>query len=338
MLSPKTTEKISDPRLRLLVRWLGEKLRDNELHVKPASADASFRRYFRVWSGGDTYIAMDAPPDKESCAAFVKIARLLKAGGLNAPHIYHEDHKQGFLLLTDFGTTDYLSKLNANSANALYNDAFDALLTIQSTVPTAAVPAYDTALLQNEMNLFSDWFLQRHLNIDISDRIAKVLEETCQLLIQNALQQPQVFVHRDYHSRNLMVCETNNPGLLDFQDAVKGPITYDLVSLLRDSYIAWPARQVKLWVIDYFRRLSESGLVDVDEQTFVRWFDWMGLQRQLKVAGIFARLYYRDGKAGYLNDIPLTYRYLSDTCARYSELAAFSAMLSDLDIAQRLAT
>lgn len=305
--------------------------------MEPASSDASFRRYFRVEHGGETLIVMDSPPDKEDCLPFIEVSKLLLEAGLNVPTVLACDPEQGFVLLTDLGVQCYLQVLNKTNVEALYRDAMDALFTMQTRASTDTIPAYDDSLLRAELELFSEWFLSTHLGIRLSTAQHDTVAETFSRLCRSAREQPQVFVHRDFHSRNLMYDRRHNPGILDFQDAVKGPVTYDLVSLLRDVYIYWPTEQAKRWVMRYFGGLTERGIVrDEDPEQFLRWFDLMGAQRHLKIAGIFARLYHRDGKPGYLSDIPLTLDYVVDVCARYPELESLSEMLESLDVSSRL--
>lgn len=283
---------------------------------------------------------MDAPPAHEDCRPFVAIARAFFDVGLNVPRILAEDVRQGFLLLSDLGARQYLSELNASSVEALYGDALDSLLTLQTrcTGEVIALPRYDYALLQREMELFRAWFVRRHLSLELDDAQNAILDAAYELLTQEALAQPRVCVHRDYHSRNLMVTEKNNPGILDFQDAVCGPLTYDLVSLLRDCYIAWSPQQVQQWVSRYQRRALEAGLLGDDNAAqFLRWFDWMGVQRHLKAIGIFARLNIRDGKLGYLQDIPRTLGYVVAVSRRYEELQPLYGLLRDV-IVPRMAS
>lgn len=304
-----------------------------ELTIAPASSDASFRRYFRVEGAGDSLIAMDAPPDKEDTGPFVHVANMLIAAGVNAPRIIAADPGQGFLLLTDFGRQSYLDSLNEENVDALYADALAALQRMQSEIRTAEteLPSYSEQLLLDEMALFRDWYLQQYRQQSLSESQHAVLAQAFARLVDNALLQPRVFVHRDYHSRNLMVTEDNNPGILDFQDAVYGPVSYDLVSLLRDCYIAWPRHRVECWALDYFHRLAASGLIAPQaDATYLRWFDWMGVQRHLKATGIFARLHLRDNKPGYLGDIPRTLSYVCEVAARYDELHGLYALLSEL--------
>ncbi|MBT8419480.1 MAG: phosphotransferase [Gammaproteobacteria bacterium] len=325
-----------DNRLDAIRSWLLQVLPEGSFDVVAASQDASFRRYFRVCpADGRSLIVMDAPPTHENNNRFVFVAKLLRKIGVNVPEVLETDFQRGFLLLSDLGKTHYLAVLarnpNKHQVDRLYNDAMDALLTIQSLAACDRIPEYSHELLDAEMALFRDWFLGRHLGIRITETLHRTLRSSFDFLQCAATEQPQVFVHRDYHSRNLMVREQYNPGILDFQDAVRGPITYDLVSLLKDVYISWPRTRVDEWVLGYRKLAIARGILhNVDATTWLRWFDLMGAQRHLKIAGIFARLYHRDGKPGYLADIPLTLDYLAQVCARYPELAALGTLLDDL--------
>ena len=305
----------NDPRLQQLKSWLSDVLHSDDFHIEVASADASFRRYFRVYYQQQSRIVMDAPPDKEDCQPFITIAQLIEQSAVHAPHIYHADIKQGFMLLSDLGSTAYLDKLNTETVDSLYTDALNALHKMQTI--QADLPLYDDTLLQTEMDLFNDWFLKRHLNIHINSQESLQLQELFNHLIKSAKEQTRVFVHRDYHSRNLMITDKNNPGVIDFQDAVIGPISYDLVSLLKDCYISWP-RQTQLQFVESFYQQNTSQ-IHTDLNTFIKHYDLMGLQRHIKVAGIFCRLNYRDGKSHYLNDLPMVLAYIVDVCQRYSE-------------------
>ncbi|GMU42208.1 MAG: phosphotransferase [Xanthomonadales bacterium] len=309
----------------------------SESHLGPldaapvaASADASFRSYWRVFHRGESRIVMNAPPDKEDVGPFIDIAGRLRAAGLNAPHVLAQDRVQGFLLLSDLGTRTFLPELNEATVESLYGDAFDALLAMQTRVDVAGLPVYDAQRLTTEMELFESWFLRRHLGFDAGCDETDAIEGVVQTSLNSAAEQPVAFVHRDYHSRNLMIVTGANPGIVDFQDAVIGPLTYDLVSLLKDCYIRWPLARVHGWAESYRQRAVAAGLVQVGATRWRRWFDWMGLQRHLKVLGIFARLWYRDGKAGYLNDLPLVLGYTLEVCARYDELAPFGQWLERL--------
>lgn len=300
--------------------------------LAPASMDASFRRYFRISSTHPQYsslIVMDAPPDKETVLPFIQVANLLKDAGLYVPHILEEDQANGFLLLSDLGSKTYLSVLSPNNAKGLYRDASQALIQMQRASLEGVLPPYDDAVLQRELDLFDEWFLKRHHQYGLSDQENNQLQSIFRLIKENNLAQTQVYVHRDYHSRNLMYSVSNNPGVLDFQDALYGPITYDIVSLLRDAYIEWTEEEVLDFLIDYWEMARATGLrVPSDFADFYRDFEWMGLQRHLKVLGIFARLYHRDGKANYLNDIPLVLKYTRSVAGRYS---CFKPLLQILD-------
>lgn len=291
----------------------------------PASADASFRRYFRVVADAGSLIIMDAPPEQENSLPFVRVAGFLEAMGLNAPRVLEANLDDGFLLLTDLGTRPYLEELQQDEARApaLYGDAIAALLAMQrhGAAYQTLLPPYDEKLLRFELSLFHDWLCGRHLGIEFSDAEELRWQNMCDQLVDNALDQPQVFVHRDYHSRNLMWSGNDNPGILDFQDAVEGPLTYDLVSLLKDCYVRWPADQVRHWALEFYRQLDVSMRALVDERAFRRYFELMGVQRHLKAAGIFARLNHRDGKSRYLEDIPRTLSYIVDLRDDYEELS-----------------
>ncbi len=311
--------------------WLQSVLKGKNFTLSVASADASFRRYFRVHLPEETFIAMDAPPEQESCQTFIDTAKLFLDCELNVPRIIHEDVEQGFLLLSDLGDETYLSKLCNENAQALYFDATQSLIKLQLASQSDRLPHYDSNLLHREMQLFPEWYMDKHLNIKLDDAQKNVLEKTFSTLMENVLRQGHVYVHRDYHSRNLMVCD-NNPGILDFQDAVYGAITYDLVSLLKDAYIAWEEEQVIDWAVRYWEPAKKAGLpVPDDFSDFYRDFEWMGVQRHIKVLGIFARLSHRDGKHGYLNDMPLVMDYLRRACYRYAELRPMFKLLNTLE-------
>ena len=318
-----------------LENWLAQVLAGKTFVLTTASADASFRRYFRVHTSGETLIAMDAPPPQEDCAPFLKVAQLFLDAGLNVPKVIAQDLAQGFLLLSDLGDDTYLSKLNADNAQQLYGDATDALIKLQLASQPDILPLYDEALLTREMNLFPDWYINKHLGITLESKQEAALGATFATLNQNILSQGQVYVHRDYHSRNLMICDKthdSNPGVLDFQDAVYGAITYDLVSLLKDAYIAWDEEQTIDWAVRYWQPAKKAGLpVPADFSEFYRDFEWMGAQRHIKVLGIFARLYHRDGKDGYLKDMPLVMAYLRKVCGRYVELRPMLKLLNELE-------
>jgi aminoglycoside/choline kinase family phosphotransferase len=332
-VTPASTQRAAhDQRLDSLRRWLETALGFRDYGIAPASADASFRRYFRVTRAGhEPLIVMDAPPGKEDVGPFLKISAMLLQCGVHAPRVLQRSDQEGFLLLTDLGTTMYLPELaKPGQADPLYADALDALVRIQARGADAALrlPPYDEKLLRFEMSLFPDWLLAKHLGLTLSQDETRMLQTAMDALVMNALDQPQVFVHRDYHSRNLMVCPGDNPGILDFQDAVRGGVTYDLVSLLRDSYIAWPQERVVAWALQYRRQATTAGLdTGRDEAQFLRWFDLLGVQRHLKIGGIFARLWLRDGKRGYLADIPRTLQYAAGSCARHADFAGLGRFL-----------
>ncbi len=308
-----------------LLNWL-----ENGLHLpvrqcEPASSDASFRRYFRITLPEQQLIVMDAPPDKENIAQFIKVAELLRQANVRVPIIYHQNLEDGFLVLEDFGTQSFLDELTPENASALYGNALASLFQLQTnTGLDSPLPNYDEALLQRELGIFEDWFLGQLVGTEIPDALWSPVRS---ILVGSALEQPVTCVHRDYHSRNLMFLENNSPGVIDFQDAVIGPITYDLVSLLRDCYIAWPQPQVEQWTAQYQQRLQQAGLITCSLPTFTRWFDLMGLQRHLKAIGIFSRLHLRDGKPGYLNDIPRTLGYVIAQTQIYPELSDFNHFL-----------
>ena len=305
--------------------------------IEPASADASFRRYFRAFNNGATYIVMDAPPGKEDVRPYLKVTRLLETLGAHVPHVHQADTDRGLLLLEDLGGTHYLSRFNAGEdPERLYGDALRVLADVQVRGRDAAaeLPPYDREPLAREVGLMPEWFLGRHLSVGLSGVESRMIARTFEFLVVEALAQPTVFVHRDFHSRNLMVVADRNPGIIDFQDALRGPVGYDLVSLLKDCYISWPRERVVRWVSGYRALLRSKGdagawLSGADDTEFLRWFDLIGVQRHVKVLGVFARLWYRDGKAGYLRDLPLTLEYVRDTCTRYPELGEFGRFLEE---------
>lgn len=293
--------------------------------IAPASEDASFRRYFRVRWAQQTAIVMDAPPDRENCGTFIDITQRLLGSQVNVPAIRAADLRRGFLLLDDLGTELYLHSLTPDNVDALYTDAIQALLRIQRSAPVAGLPCYDEELLRREMALFRDWLVERHLQIRLTPAIRQLLDQAGTFLVASALEQPRVFVHRDYHSRNLMVTRAGNPGILDYQDAVHGPVTYDLVSLLKDCYIKWPRSKILGWVDEYL----ELAALGVDAERFIGWFDLMGVQRHLKASGIFARLLHRDQKPGFIRDIPRTLSYILDLEGLYPELLPLAGFIRE---------
>lgn len=318
-------------RQKQLTEWLHSLFPGEKFAIAPASADASFRRYFRATFDNRTLIVMDAPPQHEDCRPFLHIAKLFEDAGTHVPHVYAQDLSQGFLLLSDLGNTTYLQALTADTARDLYGAATDALIRIQLASRDNELPPYDAALLLREMRLFPEWYIAKHLNVTLSDAQNTKLETVFSRIIANNLAQPKVYVHRDYHSRNLMVTEPN-PGIIDFQDAVYGPITYDLASLFKDAYIRWEEAEIIDWLIRYWEKARKAGLpVHEDFSLFYRDYEWMAVQRHLKVLGIFARLYHRDGKEGYLKDLPLVMAYLRAACARYIDLKPLLNLLDTLE-------
>jgi len=335
----------NDARLSLIRSWLTRDLGWRVGRISVASADASFRRYFRVSRGdvdpaawaprADTLIVMDAPPGKEDVAPYLKVSSLLEQAGAHVPHVHASDSKRGFIVMEDLGDIQYLSRLKTGrGVDKLYGEALTTLANIQvrGLRAASALPPYDRAPLERELNLMPEWFLRKHLGLELSPEERALLTVSFEFLINEALLQPQVFVHRDFHSRNLMVLPNDNkggPGVIDFQDALCGPIGYDLVSLLKDCYISWSRERVERWVRGYRRVLGNLGAnVGDSEYQFMRWFDLIGVQRHLKVLGIFARLWHRDGKIGYLADLPLTLEYVRDACRRYPELVEFERWLA----------
>jgi N-acetylmuramate 1-kinase len=320
-------------RLESLQQWLESVLGHREFTLAPASSDASFRRYYRTRfrDGRPSLVAMDAPPDREDCRPYVHVAELFGAAGAHVPEVHARDLDRGFLLLSDLGDTTYLDALDEGSADRLYGAALESLVRIQLASRAGALPDYGRELLSRELALFPEWYVATQLGRELSDAQRRTMDECFAVLLENNLAQPRVFVHRDYHSRNLMVCEPN-PGILDFQDAVLGPVTYDLVSLLRDAYISWPEERIMDWSIRYWETARSAGIpVAPDFADFYRDFEWMGAQRQIKVLGIFARLRFRDGKEAYLRDQPQVMSYLRATCQRYRELAPLARLLDELE-------
>ena len=324
----------NDARLGQVTAWLAALPRQHRIDpatLAVASADASFRRYFRVVAGSNTRIVMDAPPGKEDVRPFVHVATLMRAAGLNAPEIIEADESQGFLLLSDLGRDTYLAVLNEANAPELFSDAIDALVRWQLASRPGELPRYDEALLRRELELFPDWYVARHLKHELTPAQRDVLETMFRRILASNLAQPVVYVHRDYMPRNLMVAAPN-PGVLDFQDAVMGPISYDVASLFRDAFVSWDEERVIDWAIRYWERARRAGLpVAADFGSFWRDVEWMGLQRHLKVLGIFARINYRDGKPHYLADTPRFIGYVRSVARRYDELAPLARLLDELE-------
>ena len=323
---------------QLVTDWIASRFPNQSVEITPASADASFRRYFRLtWPDGRTCILMDAPPEREDCAPFVRVAGLLAKAGLAAPRILDQDLANGFLVLTDLGRVGYLDALNADRslADTLMRPVLDVLVKWQLSSRASTLPPYDATLLRRELNLFPEWFVGRHLGHQLSGDEKVMLDRTFRFLINSALNQPKVFVHRDFMPRNLMVVEseaTLTPGIIDFQDAVYGPITYDVVSLFRDAFISWEEDQEIDWVVRYWEKARAAGLpVRADFGDFWRDYELMGLQRHLKVLGIFCRLKYRDGKDKYSEDLPRFMNYARKTAGRYVALKPLLTLLDTLD-------
>ena len=316
-------------RYESLKHWLSEILETSDFELNPASEDASFRSYYRLFLQDKTFIVMDAPPPQEDCNPFVMVTNTLLACETNVPKIHHMDLNPGFLLLDDFGDDLYLDKLNSSSANKLYSDAISALVRIQTSAEVKELDSYNEPLLRREMSLFTEWLLGKHLKVELSNAQTSSMALLFDTLVDNAQQQPQTFVHRDFHSRNLMITKVNNPGIIDYQDAVNGPISYDLVSLLKDCYVKWSKNEINGWLEFYLNQLTQRG-VEVDHEQFQRWFDLMGVQRHLKACGIFARLSHRDGKHEYLKDVPRTLSYIVDLQGDYQELAPLCLIIEEL--------
>lgn len=318
-------------RYALLNEWLYRQLPGDSFTLAPASSDASFRRYFRVTLNDRSLIVMDAPPEHEDCRPFVHVAGLMAEAGLHVPAIIAQDLASGFLLLSDLGTTTYLSALNPGNADTLFGDAIDALLRWQIASRVGILPDYDRTLLRRELDLFPTWYIHRHLGVELNETRRQSLEQAFNLILENNLSQPRVYVHRDYMPRNLMLSEPN-PGVLDFQDAVYGPITYDVASLFKDAFLSWEEGRVIDWTIRYWEKARKEGLpVRSDFGEFYRDFEWMGLQRHLKVLGVFARICHRDGKPAYVKDTPRFLAYVRAVTQRYAALAPLTALLDHIE-------
>jgi len=328
---------VIDERKQRLIKWLTDIFSTNKFSFERASSDASFRRYFRVQFDGQSFVVMDAPPSKEDCTSFIMIAELLIAHDIHVPQIFHKSLEDGFLVLSDLGSESYLDKLTELTVHERYQDAVQVLHKMHElSLGDVSIPQYDLSLLQQEMGLFEEWFLNKLLGVDLSIKDKEMLATVRDKVAKSALEQPQVFVHRDYHSRNLMFTESNNPGVIDFQDAVVGPISYDLVSLYRDCYIDWPDEKVYAWLDDFLQQRKERGCGDdFDSVLFYQWFDWMGVQRHMKAIGIFSRLLLRDGKSGYLGDIPRTLAYVIAVCERYDELKPLANLIDKYQLMKK---
>lgn len=315
-----------------LQRWVAQQLGLGDIRIEPASEDASFRRYFRVLQKAQSLIVMDAPPSHEDCRPFLTVATLFRDAGVHVPEVLAEDLEQGFLLLSDLGNMTYLKAIaEGRSADDLYLDAIDALVRIQRATQPGRLPLYDRALLLRELKLFPEWYIARHLGVDLTPDQCAMLDACFERILARNLSEGAVYVHRDYHSRNLMV-SAPNPGILDFQDAVLGPVSYDLVSLLKDAYVSWEEARVLDWSIRYWERARAAALpIPADFGEFYKNFEWMGVQRHIKVLGIFARLWHRDGKESYVKDMPLVMAYLRKACERYGELSPLLTLLDQIE-------
>jgi N-acetylmuramate 1-kinase len=322
-------------RIKQIQDWLAGQFPEQSFTLAPASSDASFRRYFRVTlESGDTCIVMDAPPQQEDVRPWLQVQALFHAAGVHVPAVLAQDPARGYLLLSDLGSTTFLAAMtppDARDSDGLYRAAIDTLLDIQRASRPGILPAYDHALLKRELDLFPDWYIGKHVPLDLSSEQRQTLEHVFEKIIAVNLAEPSVFVHRDYHSRNLMLT-AQKPGVIDFQDAVYGPLTYDLVSLCKDAYVEWDEAQTIDWLARYWEKAKKAGLpVRADFGEFFRDYEWMGVQRHIKVLGIFARLYHRDGKDGYLKDMPLVAKYLRAACTRYSEFFPLLRLLDKLE-------
>lgn len=309
-----------DARRQALAHWLESIGRYASFELTAASSDASFRRYFRVHHPSGTDIVMDAPPEREDCGPFLHVAGLMRAAGLHVPEILAQDLSQGFLLLSDLGTQTYLQVISESNADSLFADAIGALIRWQLATRPGQLPSYDETLLRRELALFPDWYLGKHQGFSLDSRQEEAFQSVCSGLVQRALGQPQVYVHRDFMPRNLMVSRPS-PGVIDFQDAVCGPITYDVLSLFKDAFLSWPEERVQAWARQYWQAARAAGLPVADFDDFYTDFEWMGIQRHLKVLGIFARINYRDGKPHYLSDTPRFFAYVRSAAARHEALA-----------------
>lgn len=322
---------MEEERQRQLQGWVAAALGEAGVVLQPASADASSRRYFRTSALGRSYVVMDAPPSQGDCRPFLRVAALLREAGLHVPDIFAEDLARGFLLLEDLGEQTYLDVLGEANADQLFGDAISALILWQRASRSGVLPPYDRAFLHRELMLFPEWYVMRHLRLELTAMEMMTLQDTFKLLEDSALAQPQVYMHRDYMPRNLIV-STPNPGVLDFQDAVMGPVSYDITSLFRDAFISWPEERVKGWRLKYWDTGRHVGLpLPAKLQEFERASDWMGMQRHLKVMGIFARLNYRDGKPQYLKDTPRFLGYLREVGHLYKEFTPFLRLLDNLE-------
>ena len=324
---------MNEKRLALLTEW-AKKLYSSNIEIEKASSDASFRSYYRIRSNNDTKIIMDAPPEKEPLSPFLDITKRLSKANINVPEIFELDEDLGFILMSDLGKTKYLDKLNDETVYCLYTDAMDTIHKMQTEVDTSNLKNFDSKELITEMDLFKDWFLKKHLNHNFDNEGLNNIQECFDSLVKIILEIPTTFVHRDFHSRNLMITDSNNPGVLDYQDALIGPITYDAVSLLKDCYVNWDKKLITEMLSTYYKKIkADYNNIEFDEFSF--WFDVVGLQRHFKAIGIFSRLNYRDNKITFMRDIPRTYKYVDEVINKYTELTSVKEMLNEMDIKKR---
>ena len=324
---------MNEKRLALLTEW-AKKLYSSSIEIEKASSDASFRSYYRILSNNDTKIIMDAPPEKEPLSPFLDITKRLSKANINVPEIFELDEDLGFILMSDLGKTKYLDKLNDETVYCLYTDAMDTIHKMQTEVDTSNLKNFDSKELTTEMDLFKDWFLKKHLNHNFDNEGLNNIQECFDSLVKIILEIPTTFVHRDFHSRNLMITDSNNPGVLDYQDALIGPITYDAVSLLKDCYVNWDKKLITEMLSTYYKKIkADYNNIEFDEFSF--WFDVVGLQRHFKAIGIFSRLNYRDNKITFMRDIPRTYKYVDEVINKYTELTSVKEMLNEMDIKKR---
>ena len=321
---------MNEKRLALLTEW-AKKLYSSNIEIEKASSDASFRSYYRIRSNNDTKIIMDAPPEKEPLSPFLDITKRLSKANINVPEIFELDEDLGFILMSDLGKIKYLDKLNDETVYCLYTDAMDTIHKMQTEVDVSNLKNFDSKELITEMDLFKDWFLKKHLNYNFDNEGLNNIQECFDSLVKIILEIPTTFVHRDFHSRNLMITDSNNPGVLDYQDALIGPITYDAVSLLKDCYVNWDKKLIAEMLSTYYKKIkADYNNIEFDEFSF--WFDVVGLQRHFKAIGIFSRLNYRDNKITFMEDIPRTYKYVDEVVNKYTELTSVKEILNEMDI------
>ena len=319
-------------RQQKLRAWLGENSYE-KTSIADLSGDASFRKYFRVKKNNLSYVVMDCPPDKENLNSFISVTEKLRDAKVNVPELFECDKESGFLVLSDLGDDLYSRKLNSETVYCLYTDALEAIVKIQTKTDLSELESFD-GLYQEENNLFIDWFLGNHLEINLDDKYLNSINTEFNKLNTTLKEIPKTFVHRDFHSRNLIVTDTNNPGVIDYQDAVIGPVTYDIVSLLKDCYVTWDDGLIDDMLESFFNRIKSSKINNISD--FRYWFDMTGLQRHIKAIGIFSRLNYRDSKDNYLKDIPRTYSYIKKILKKYKDLSIMDEIFSSLDLSSKI--